>query len=268
MHSFASEKHFDYNEESMVNLLYCGLRENCLDHKYASHKRDNHILTLVNRGVALFNINGERIQLSENYFYVLFSECGISYETLPDIPWSIYWLVTDGVQIEQILSKIGITREKPYIYINNPNKLKSIYNEIYEIINREDVVSKMKCKSLLYSLFATLAEETTHLNGNSHIDTALRYIHKHYCENISVNSISKVISLNSNYFSKLFKQNTGVNPNVYINSLRIDKAKFLLKNTDMKISDISKTVGFEDRYYFSRIFKKFENISPNDYRTQ
>ena len=67
MHSFASEKHFDYNEESMVNLLYCGLRENCLDHKYASHKRDNHILTLVNRGVALFNINGEKIQLSENY---------------------------------------------------------------------------------------------------------------------------------------------------------------------------------------------------------
>ncbi|MBR5308186.1 MAG: AraC family transcriptional regulator [Clostridia bacterium] len=268
MTGFASEKQFDYNEESTVNLLYCGLRENCLGHKYAPHIRDNHILTLISGGTATFDINGEKIRLSENYFYVMFSECGISYETLPDTPWSIYWLVTDGIQIEQILSGMGITREKPYIYINNPQKLKSIYNEIYEKINREDIVSKMECKSLLYSLFASVAEETAHLNGNSHVDTALRYIHRNYCDNISVNGISKAISLNPNYFSKLFKQNTGMTPNAYINSLRIKKAKFLLKNTDMKISDISKTVGFDDAFYFSRIFKKSENISPNEYRTQ
>ena len=94
----------------------------------------------------------------------------------------------------------------------------------------------------------------------------LAYIHAHYCEPINVQSVAEVLGLNSNYFSKLFKQNTGTSPMQYINVLKVNRAKFLLKNTDMQVSEISSVIGYNDPFYFSRMFKREEKTSPLNYR--
>ena len=57
-----------------------------------------------------------------------------------------------------------------------------------------------------------------------------------------------------------------MSPTTYINNLKLEKAKFLLKHTNMKISEICDTIGYSDQFYFSRMFKKSTNLSPANYR--
>ena len=64
----------------------------------------------------------------------------------------------------------------------------------------------------------------------------------------------------------VFKQNTGITINDYINLFRIQKAKELLSDVTLKLYDISPAVGYNDENYFSKVFKKYEGISPAEYR--
>lgn len=266
MENYFSEKRFDYNLSDTLNLIYCGVREKCYGHKYNKHTLDKYILTFINEGRAEFNIGGKNVVLTENYFYVMHSKSEISYVTEKGVPWSISWLVIEGNQLESILNVLGLTRDKPYLYIRNPHKIKSILSEIYEKINRVDTTSKMECISLVYSFFAALSEEKSNVNSNVHIDKALSFIHEHYCEDINVHDLANNLGLNNNYFSKLFKKSTGVSPTTYLSNLKLEKAKFLLKTTHMKIGEICDTVGYSDQFYFSRIFKKSTGTSPINYR--
>ena len=221
MENYFSEKRFDYSLSDTLNLIYCGVREKCYGHQYNKRALDKYILTFINEGSATFDICGKNVILSENYFYVMHSNSDISYVTDKNVPWSISWLVIEGKQLEGILNMLEITRAKPYIYIRNTHKIKSILSEIYEKINRVDTTSKMECISLIYSLFAVLSEEKSIVSNNPHIDKALKFIHEHYCEDINVQNLAASLDLNNNYFSKLFKKNTGVSPTIYINNLKL-----------------------------------------------
>ena len=76
--------------------------------------------------------------------------------------------------------------------------------------------------------------------------------------------------LTKDYVRRIFKQKTGLTPNAYLNRLRIEKAKKLLAKTNgnMNIKQIADSCGFNDQYYFSRIFKRSEGISPAHWKRQ
>jgi AraC-like DNA-binding protein len=74
------------------------------------------------------------------------------------------------------------------------------------------------------------------------------------------------INMATNSFARLFKENIGVTPHLYINQIRIDKACDLLHNSNSSIDRIAEQCGFFDRYHFSKMFKKAMNISPAEYR--
>ena len=68
------------------------------------------------------------------------------------------------------------------------------------------------------------------------------------------------------YFSKLFKNKTGVNFIDYLTNIRIEKAKTLLADSDKSMKEICVTVGYSDPNYFSRIFKKVTGVTPTEYK--
>lgn len=92
------------------------------------------------------------------------------------------------------------------------------------------------------------------------------YIDANYYENITLTGISKIFGISSGYLSSLFYEYNGMNFIDYLSNLRIQKAKMLLKNTDLRIYEISEKVGYRDAYYFSTAFKKIVGINPTDYR--
>jgi two-component system response regulator YesN len=92
------------------------------------------------------------------------------------------------------------------------------------------------------------------------------YINNHLSEDLSLVKLSEVSYFNPSYLSRLFKQATGENLSDYIIEARINKAKELLKNSDMKIFEIALAVGCESSTYLGRVFKKHTGKTPQEYR--
>lgn len=93
------------------------------------------------------------------------------------------------------------------------------------------------------------------------------YINENYHEPISLNMIAENIYLSPSYISDLFKKQTGENITDYLAKVRIEKAKILLKDLQIKSYEIGEMVGYKDPAYFSKVFKKVVGVSPNEYRS-
>jgi two-component system response regulator YesN len=85
-------------------------------------------------------------------------------------------------------------------------------------------------------------------------------------ENLTVNQIADTLHYTSAYICVVFKQHTGITVNDYINLYRIEKAKELLKDIKLKLTDVAIMVGYSSDNYFSKVFKKHEQITPSEYR--
>lgn len=96
---------------------------------------------------------------------------------------------------------------------------------------------------------------------------AVAYMQEHFAQaDISLNTVAQVVSVRSTYFSAVFSQQMGKTFVEYLTELRMDKAKQLLRCTDMSSGNIAFTVGYNDAHYFSFLFKKINGCSPRDYR--
>ncbi|MDF2923002.1 MAG: response regulator [Paenibacillaceae bacterium] len=100
------------------------------------------------------------------------------------------------------------------------------------------------------------------------INRAVRYIEEHYAEECSLAAVAAHTHLSANYFGNLFKKETGESFSGYVSRFRLDKAKFLLKNTDMKIAEIAQAVGYPDSNYFATAFRQTIGLPPTEYRKQ
>lgn len=102
--------------------------------------------------------------------------------------------------------------------------------------------------------------------SNDVIEKMQIYAKRNYYKNLNVEFLSSLFYMNRSYCSHLFKEKTGINFVDFVNQIRIEKAKELLKNTDKKMYQVSKAVGYDNVKYFFRIFKKLEGITPEQYR--
>lgn len=96
---------------------------------------------------------------------------------------------------------------------------------------------------------------------------AKKYIQIHYKESISLEDVAEYVGLTPTYFTKMFKEHTKKTFIDYVTEYRIEKAKELLLNTKLSLKEISYEIGYKDPNYFSRVFKKWTNVSPKQYRS-
>ena len=93
-----------------------------------------------------------------------------------------------------------------------------------------------------------------------------RYIEEHYMDDIYLEKIAHEIGLSAKYVSRMFRETTGITITDYINTIRMNKAKELLEQTELKVNEIAERVGIASRTTFLRVFKKQEGVSPTDFR--
>ena len=98
------------------------------------------------------------------------------------------------------------------------------------------------------------------------ITKAKQYINEHIGEDLSLGQVAAAVHMSSFYFCKLFKKATGINFTDYVSRARIERAKNLLINANLRISEIAYEIGFQSLTHFNRMFKKIVGESPTEYR--
>ncbi|WP_158634022.1 response regulator transcription factor [Radiobacillus deserti] len=105
-----------------------------------------------------------------------------------------------------------------------------------------------------------------HYQSKHKIERAKTYIQEHYAHSVSLEEVADLCELSPNYFSNLFKETTGETFIDYVTNVRLNKASQLLEESDLSLKEISFMVGYKDPNYFSRVFKKYYQLSPKQYQ--
>lgn len=137
------------------------------------------------------------------------------------------------------------------------------YKEIDKYETLEDI--KIWLNNLL-QFFIQIIKETKNEKYKGIVKLAIQFIQEHYHEDINLADITSTVFVTPNYLSRVFKEQTGESLIDWLNRFRIEKAKTLLLDFQIKIYEIAEKVGYNDYKYFSHIFKKYTGMTPKEYR--
>jgi AraC-like DNA-binding protein len=95
---------------------------------------------------------------------------------------------------------------------------------------------------------------------------AMAYVHQHYAEPISRDDMADHLGMSGDYLSHCFRTEVGMTPITYLNRYRVNKARVLLAESELNVTEVAMAVGFSDSGYFSRVFRRQVGVSPDAYR--
>ena len=153
--------------------------------------------------------------------------------------------------------------------------LSKYMQESYDEYISKDVCYKLPIRANIYLMMTSLLRY--YCGSKNELDRMIyhnvmrlrpiiTYISNHYKEKIYIETMSDMITVSPDYFTKMFKDSIGRTPIDYINGLRINRAMQMLATTDTSVNDISDQLGFSNSNYFHKIFKQYMETSPAAYR--
>lgn len=111
-------------------------------------------------------------------------------------------------------------------------------------------------------------KDTNNGRYRKEITDVMEFVDKNYSQKLNLKMLAETLDMSESTLSRLFKNETGINLNYYINEKRMQKAKELLQSSELKIKDVASAVGMDDQLYFNKVFKKYFDMTPSDYRKQ
>lgn len=154
---------------------------------------------------------------------------------------------------------------KIFMSVNLP-KYKKMFDEAdYYWINKP-YGYRIYIRSLLYQLFYELVQSTNEIyRYDDNMENILSFISNNIKRKITVKMLADISGYSPSYFKKWFLNKVGCSPIQYVNSVRIERAKELIKTNMYYIGEIAEECGFDNVYYFSNVFKKHTGVSPSKY---
>lgn len=169
-----------------------------------------------------------------------------------------YLILSIRFTIIAFVEKLGYSQE---------DLLEDTYTDKVHILsmNVEDI--RFYMQELLHRAIE-LGDRVLESQSKKLIKRAIPYIEENYTkDSISLNEVASAVEVSANYFSTVFRQETGMTFTEYVTKKRMDKAKHLLRQTERPSGDIAAEVGFKDPHYFSFVFKKTQGCTPREYRS-
>ena len=234
---------------------------------------EDNILIYCLRGKGWYVVKGQRFDVSANeYFIIPATNEELFYGADEDDPWTINWVHFTGRDIDVFNRSFNIKWDDgPHQILLNEKGLElweSMYNTLEMGYSRQNLAYVNMC---LYYFVATFLFPDKHLNEKKQdekdmINNTILYMRDKLEEQLTVQDFAARNNFSVPHFSSLFQKATGMSPIEYFIHLKLQKACLLLYSTDIRIKNVSAAIGYEDPYYFSRLFKKYMNVSPDQYR--
>lgn len=226
----------------------------------------------------LFCANGSGVLNYDNADYRISSNCifflpaDYPHEYYPDSDkWDVRWVAFDGYACRGFLNEFGMTA--PVVTrVDELNALKRLYDKIFVTLKSDKVYGNFTCSGLVYSYileFHRLLSNSSVKGGAEKSDIlmpTLNYIDDNFRNDFSVAALADISGVSQQYLCRIFKQTMNQRPNEYITRRRLAEAKRLLADTDMPVSEVCAQSGFSDTGYFCTVFRRYEAMTPIEYR--
>lgn len=256
-------------------MLFCVKGKRTYNEELHSH---NHMeIAYIISGKSIFNIDNKSYEVKEGDLIIINpNQMHNGLVTDPDKASVEFFIGFKDFSFENLKESKLFDNLSPVIH-TSPYTRKLFLNLIDSIMeenNSNQYGKYFMLKSYLMKFILLIIREKENLelpettSNKSKVSKEIsEYFHNHFSEKISLDQIAKNMYLSPFYISKIFKEEIGDTPINYLIKIRLEHAKdLLLKASNLNIKEISCIVGYEDAYYFSKLFKKYYGSSPAEYK--
>ncbi|WP_096435782.1 helix-turn-helix transcriptional regulator [Alteribacter populi] len=205
--------------------------------------------------------------LEETTFYWVHFSFPRSYSLVDEteVDWS-HIMKQESTYIDPAQFQLHLPR---YGKITNEERLYHHLSLLNRLNPSQSPLDKLKQQSIFYECMIIIQQEAVQIPTSAETvsSEAVSYIKEHFNDpSLTLTGISSELLYHPDYVTRCMRRTTGLTPNQYLTRYRLEIAKELIIKTNQDLGAVSKEVGITDRSYFSRVFKKIEGITPNEFR--
>lgn len=264
-----------------LHISSCGQFERLAGHTMQRIHTENYLLIWVTQGKGHVTSQGQSHVATAGDLILLDHGPGHAYGADEHDPWSILWVHFLGPASRSFFEAMRRSKKLEQRIagrLGHPSQFVSLHRRFVEMVNiaRLTVPDKVMLQEclltgmlgmMLHQLNAPVASDVG--TGPRHdIRAVLGYIDEHLNEPLSLTQLASLCSVSERQFNRLFTEQMDTTPLAYIKGLRVNKACVLLGQTDMPVQEIAHTTGYDDAFYFSRLFRQQMGLSPSAYRNE
>jgi len=230
--------------------------------------RDHYLLHYIVSGKGNYTAGDRSFKIGAGQAFLSYPDTPIYYCADKDDPWEYYWVGFSGAAAPILLAQTPFGRLYPVVRLAAGERLRQGLLDIYKA-RGSDYPSAVRMAGYLQAVLGTLMEGRTDEQHKSSFDYAHRaaaFLQQNYSAAVGVEQASEHIGISRSHLYRAFQTEFGCSPSSYLTSYRIQRAKQLLKHSDLAVGVVAASVGFEDPLYFSRVFRRETGVSPSEYR--
>ena len=234
--------------------------------------RNHFLLHHVLSGKGVYVIGDRRYEIRAGDTFLIYPDTTIHYCADGEDPWEYLWVGFSGMDAKGYMEQTDFTPEEPVFYGRDSGPLRERMEAVYTCYGTQPW-EQLEMTARLYSLLSYLVQTARRQKkpGGDAQDCALlaaEYIINHYEEPLTVEGLAAYASVSHSSLYRRFVKRFQISPKRFLLEYRIERACAMLKNTGCSIQEVSNSVGFEDPFYFSRVFKEVMGVSPRQYAAQ
>lgn len=225
------------------------------------------ILLYCTDGKGVIELANEKYELRSNEVFCIPAHTQHSYYADQNDPWSILWVHFKGENTQYFP-----LNEKRIIGLETPkanDRLQSLFSLLIGVLECNYTLGNFIYTSQLLSVILSeiyYREKSSDIDKqNQYLTKAIRYMYSNMDVELTLDDIANYMKLSKSYLNSIFKTQVQRSPVDFYIHLKMQEACKYFKMTNMLVYEVSKKLGYQDPYYFSRIFKKVIGISPRDY---
>lgn len=259
---------------NLIHLQEIGASKALRAHTTQREGLNSYLFFLVLEGSGIVSCDGKEYYLKRGD--CAFIDCQKPYFQRSDAEhlWNLKWAHFYGPNMNGIYDKYLQRGGLPCFTSRHLEEYDSLLDELYETAGSDLYIRDMKIFEKLAALLTFLMEESWNQSGASPRSNVSRremqpfkdYIDLHYREKLALYELAERFYINKFYLTRVFKQQYGISINNYIQQLRITHAKQLLRFSELSVEEVGRECGFTDANYFSRTFRKVEEVAPSEFR--
>jgi AraC family transcriptional regulator of arabinose operon len=265
----------DKKRKLVSNLFFRNLFPDAIGYfpnaKHHNRSRKNgineYILLYCLDGEGWIKINGKTIPLTPNTGFIIPENTGHKYGSSLKDAWSIYWVHFEGDYAATFYKRFSTSNDASIKIAFDESRI-TLLNEIITLLESDFTNEKVELThfKLIAFLSSLCYSNTLNSNVDDIISHSIVFMKAHLNEILTIELLANQACYSISRYSELFKKKTGYSPIQFFIRLKILKSCEYLYFTNLNIKEICKEVGFDDPYYFSRMFKKQIGVSPSEYR--
>jgi AraC family transcriptional regulator, arabinose operon regulatory protein len=223
------------------------------------------------KGKGWYSINNKRYIVNPNDYFIIPANTAHKYGADINDPWSIYWVHFTGEFAKFYFNLLTKTKKNgPINAIINASRQLLFYDIIQhlELMNNPDnIIYSNSCLYTFLSSFQT-SEMKISVNENDMIQQCINYMKENLDKNLRLDDFSNKLILSSSHLSAIFRKRMKYSPIHLFTSFKVQKACQMLMDSSHNIKTIAYSLGYDDQYHFSRVFKNIMGVSPKNFKNK